>query len=353
MAIGDIRKQPFFYVLIVVVTVLAFFVVRPLLTPVVLAFLTALFFKPVYEYFLHSFRQRAKLASFVTVTVVIIAVVIPATLVIAATVNQIILFNNDLSGSGSLDIRKLVDVGNSTLDTVGIEYRLTVQNVQAELKTVAGGIGQFFVKQLPKIGSGAANFMTSAFIYVVVLFSLFPAQKKFLQFIERLSPMDDRIDQVYLTRIVEMSKSMVKGTFFIAFVQALVSAVFLVVAGVDYVLFWMIIMMFVGIIPMLGATVVVLPIAVFLLLSGNIWQGLFLIGTNILIVSNLDNYLRPKLVSKKLSLHPALVLIGVLGGLQVFGILGFIYGPVIMILLVTTVELYLKYFRTDSASASS
>ncbi|MBI5037943.1 MAG: AI-2E family transporter [Candidatus Kerfeldbacteria bacterium] len=349
----NIRKQPFFYALIVIVAVLAFIVVRPLLTPVVLAFLTALFFKPVYEYFHHSFGQRTKLASFVTVMVVIVAVVIPLSLVIAAVVNQIILFNNDLSGSGNLDIRALVDVGNNALDKIGVDYRLTVQNVQAELKNVAGAIGQFFVKQLPKIGSGAANFMAAGFIYVVVLFSLFPAQRKFFQFIERLSPMDDRIDQVYLSRIVEMSRSMVKGTFLIAFVQALVSSVFLVVAGVDYILFWMIIMMFIGIIPMLGATVVVLPIAVVLLLTGDIWQGLFLIGTNILVVSNLDNYLRPKLVSKKLSLHPALVLIGVLGGLQVFGILGFIYGPVIMILLVTTIELYLKYFKNGNSPATT
>lgn len=349
MNMETLRKQPFFYVLVVIVVALSFLVMRPFVSAVVLAFITALFFKPVYEYFHHAFHGRAKSASFVTVLVVIVAVIIPVSLVIAATVNQIVQFNNDLSGQGTLDVQEVVRLGNSALETIGVTYEIQLEDVQAELKTFAGNIGQFFVRQLPKIGSGAATAFTSAFIYIVVLFSLFPVQHKFLKFIERLSPMDDRVDQMYLTRIVEMSRSMVKGTFFIAFVQALASAVFLVIAGVDYILFWMILMLFVGIIPMLGATVVVLPIALFLIFTGNLWQGFFLIGTNLLITSNIDNYLRPKLVSKKASLHPALVLIGVLGGLQVFGMLGFIYGPVIMILLVTTIELYLKYEQPKAA----
>ncbi len=331
---------------------LSYFVVRPFIAAIVLAFLTALFFKPVYEYFHHSFHGRTKLASSISVVIVVVAVIIPVALVATATVNQIVQFNNDISGTGTFDIERVVGAANETLETMGIEYHLTVDQVQSELKTIAGNIGQFFLRQLPKIGSGAANFLTGAFIYIVALFTLFPIQDKFMKYVERLSPMDDRIDQVYLTRVVEMSKSMVKGTFFISFIQALVASLFFMIAGVDYILFWMILMTFLGVIPMLGASVVMLPIAVVLLVSGNIWQGIFLIATNILIVSNIDNYLRPKLVSKKASLHPVLTLIGVLGGLQAFGMLGFIYGPVIMILLATTVEMYLKYTKPKKQAAT-
>ncbi len=343
MKYDSLRKQPFFYVLVIVVIALSFFVFRPFISAVVLAFLTSLFFKPVYDYFHHAFHARAKLASGISVAVVIVAVVIPVALVGAATVNQIVQFNNDLSGRGTLDIEEIVSMANNSIHTFGVEYELTVPQVQSELKTVAGNIGQFFIRQLPKIGSGAANFLASLFIYVMVLFALFPFQEKFMKFMERLSPMDDHIDQVYLTRVLEMSKSMVKGTFLIAFVQAIAGSVLLMVVGVDYILFWLILMIFLGIIPVGGATLVLIPIGVVLLLTGGTWQGLFLIAASVFIVSNIDNYMRPKLVSKKASLHPALVLIGVLGGIQVFGMLGFIYGPVIMILLVTTIELYLKY----------
>lgn len=343
MQYDSLRKQPFFYILIITVLILSYFVFRPFISAVVLAFLTALFFKPVYDYFHHAFHGKRKLASSISVIVVIVAVVIPVSLVVAATVNQIVQFNDDLSGRGTLDIDEIVSMANTTLDTFGVEYTLTVDQVQSELKAVAGNVGQFFVRQLPKIGSGAANFLASAFIYVMVLFFLFPIQDKFMKFMERLSPMDDHIDQVYLTRVLEMSKSMVKGTFLIAFVQAVAGSVLLMVVGVDYILFWLILMIFLGIIPVGGATLVLIPIGVVLLLTGGIWQGLFLIAASIFIISNIDNVMRAKLVSKKASLHPVLVLVGVLGGVQVFGMLGFIYGPVIMILLVTTVEMYLKF----------
>jgi predicted PurR-regulated permease PerM len=107
----------------------------------------------------------------------------------------------------------------------------------------------------------------------------------------------------------------------------------------------------VSIIP-LGAWVITMPIGLFLMATGHLWQGLIPILGNILIVGNIDNFLRPRLVSKQASLHPALVLIGLFAGLAQFGFLGVVYGPVFMVVLVTTLEVYREYYAPVEEKAS-
>ncbi|MFH1235884.1 MAG: AI-2E family transporter, partial [Parcubacteria group bacterium] len=195
---------------------------------------------------------------------------------------------------------------------------------------------------------GVFQSVTWIIIFLILLYTLFPIQNKLFNFFQNASPLSDRMDVVYATRVVEMSKSMIKGTLLVALVQGAVSGIFLAIAGVPYVLFWTMLMIFLGVIPMVGYGFVLIPIAVVMLLTGDIWQGVMLVVASVAIIGNIDNYLRPKLVSKQAELHPALVILGVIGGLQVFGLLGFIYGPVIMILLVTTFEMYQKYFRAPA-----
>ncbi|MDX1521389.1 MAG: AI-2E family transporter, partial [Anaerolineae bacterium] len=90
---------------------------------------------------------------------------------------------------------------------------------------------------------------------------------------------------------------------------------------------------------------IAIPIGVALLAFGQIWQGILVLVGSTLIVSNIDNLLRPRLVSKDANLSPALVLLSAFGGLSLFGFLGVIYGPVVMIFLITTVEIYLEHYQ--------
>lgn len=354
MLVASLRKQPFFYILIALVAFLSYLVLKPFLSAIVLAFLAALFFKPVYTFFQRIFRGKDKLAAITSVMIVFFVVLIPLVSISGLTINQIIQFKNDFGSEGNINLEYIVDKANDAIDVVpGVDQKLTVDGVQEWIQNGAKAVGSFFLERLPDIGSGAFNLLTWILVFIILLYSLFPIQDKFMHFLEHLSPLDDRIDRVYLTRVVEMSKSMVKGTFAIAIVQGIVSGIFLAIAGVDYVLFLTILMIFLGVIPMVGSGFVMIPIGIIMLFTGHIWQGVMLLLATTLLVNNIDNYLRPKLVSKKAELHPALVILGVLGGLQVFGVLGFIYGPVIMILLVTTVEMYMKYAQKDPVKDSS
>ena len=352
MKINLLQRQSFFYLIAAIILFLSFMVLKPFFSAIILAFLTAVFFKPVYDWFHRHFIKKEKVAALMTVIIVFFVVLIPIVLVGALTVNQIIQLSEDFTGSGGIiNIENFVTRFNDLASIMPGDFNsLTVAEAKTHINNGAEAVGNYFLEKLPDIGSGAFNTFTWVIMYIILLYSFFPLYKKLFKFFEKLSPLDDRIDTVYFTRVIAMSKSMIKGTFAISVVQGVVSGIFLAIAGVPYVLFLTLIMILLGVIPMVGFGFVMVPIIIILLLTGSVWQGIMLLVVSVVIIGNIDNFLRPKLVSKKAELHPALIILGVIGGLQVFGVLGFIYGPVIMILLVTTIEMYLKYFQSNSVS---
>jgi predicted PurR-regulated permease PerM len=141
---------------------------------------------------------------------------------------------------------------------------------------------------------------------------------------------------------------MFKGTFVLAVIEGAAMGVVLWIAGVPYVTFLTITSMVLSLIPFIGVSLVAWPIGIGLLIAGNTWQGAFVILGFILIVANLDTILRPSLVPKGAYLNPALVILSVFGGLSLMGLIGALYGPVVMILLVTSVDVYTKFMlRSD------
>ncbi|MFH0805188.1 MAG: AI-2E family transporter [Patescibacteria group bacterium] len=345
------RAPTFFYVVGVAVVLLAFLVLRGYISVIVLAFITALFCRPVYDYFLAAFSGRPRLASLLTVILVFFVVLIPLSGMAGLAVQQIVQFSTDV-GSGSIDLEGLVDRFNKFAAVVpASELHLSVPQLQQEVQRLSGTVGTYLLQRLPNIGSAAVSTLANIVLYLILLYSLLPLQDHFRRFVERLSPLDDRIDAVYITRVVEMSKSMMRGTLLIAIVQGVIGGICMAIVGVPYVLFWTLLMIVLGVIPMLGSGIVMVPASIILILNGQVWQGFFLFLVSILVISNVDNYLRPRLVSPKASMHPALVILGAVGGITAFGALGFLYGPVIMVLLVTTVEMYLKYFHAHRVGA--
>jgi len=135
---------------------------------------------------------------------------------------------------------------------------------------------------------------------------------------------------------------MVFGTFIVGAVQGMLGAMFLTIAGVPYPIFWAVILTVLSFIP-LGGGILTVPIGIIELLLGNIWQGLFILATHFIVVTNIDNVLRALLVSKKAQLPSILTLFAAFAGIRFFGAIGVIFGPIIMVLIMTTIQIYNEY----------
>jgi len=142
--------------------------------------------------------------------------------------------------------------------------------------------------------------------------------------------------------------SVVKGVFLLAIIQGLIMGVFYWLANIPFAWFWTLLSMIFAILPVVGISFLVLPTVVILLLMGETTSALLLLFGFYAVVNPLNRVLQPRPDRKEAYFHFALVIIAVFGGVQLFGLLGIIYGPVIMILMITSVDIYLEYFSRSA-----
>jgi predicted PurR-regulated permease PerM len=348
-----IRERLFFFLMVIGLVILTWALVWPFVTSILLAFAVVVIMKPLYNRFLVArwVKGNEKRATGATIVVFILVIAVPTFLIVGAAVSQAAsLFSGlDIDGADfSLpsiiawleETIQEVGAGNIQLDEVQI-----AEKVQAAIHSVGAWLGELAVA----LGESIPKFLTSALIVLVLMAVLLPRYNRpGRQDIVELVPFPKEITQLYLDKINLMILAMFKGTFVIAIVQGGAMGVVLWIAGVPYTTFLTLLSMFLSLVPLIGISLIAWPAGIILMLTGQVWQGIFVIVAFLLVVANIDTVLRPRLVSKGAYLNPALVILSVLGGLQLMGIIGALYGPVIMILLVTSIEVYTKYIlRSD------
>ena len=320
---------------------------------IVFAAIMAYLFNPVNEWLKRHGRGPGQAAA-LTFLVSMLAIIIPVLLIGLITVLQIERLAHDLSsGNYSIDIGQLgtnaINSANGFLESIGASYRVSVEQLSNTVSSAAESFGQSIVEGLLSSLSGFFAFITTVIIYIYVFMSMVRHQDKIVETLKKLNPLGEMASVVYLEKVGAMTKATVRGQFIIAFLQGTESALVLSIAGLsDLFFFFVMLLTVLSVIP-LGAGVVTIPIGIVMILTGNIWQGVLVIANHLLIVTNIDNVMRPKLVPPRARLDPALMILAVFSGLIYFGFLGVVIGPVIMIVLLTTLQMFLEVHRETEA----
>lgn len=334
----------FFFTFLIIISILSIQVIAPILSALTFAFLTALIFHPIYQQFFKWTGKRPRIATPLTMLVIFLTLLLPLILLTQLSIQQIIQFNNDIRGltaTHDISVVTTVAVFNDNLARFGLEsQQVTVAEAQQTISQTASNAARTILNTIVRTGANTLEIIAQVFVYLFLLYFLIPIQSKIPGALIRISPLSNDIDRLFITKALEMAKSMIKGTFVIALVQAISGGLLLAAFGAPYVIFWIMMMIFLGIIPIVGASTVLIPAGLIYLLNGDYVAGITILTVTLIVISNIDHVLRPRLVSKLAELHPALVLIGVLGGLKAFGILGVVFGPVIMILMTSVLQVY-------------
>ncbi len=354
------ENKIFFIGILFGIVYLSYQIINPVLNVIVLSVLTVFIFTPIFNKLKKQLNLSSGWASAITTALVLLTVIVPIVILATIAVNQISVFVSDLSSfvtssnvgntTGYFNINSMLGQLNLAIASVLPESNIAIslEQVQNFLSSVALPVGQFLTSRAFAFVGNLPSFITELVIYVIITSALFANQFNVRKFLSSITPWDNTLDNIYFKKVRAMSVSMIKGTFVVATIQGLIAGLLLHVAGVQYVFFWTILSIFLGVIPV-GSGFINFPIGVILLFTGNIFGGLIVLIGNVFIVNTIDNILRPRLVSSEATLHPALTLIGIIGGLQAFGFFGFIFGPVIMILLITSLELYRDIYKSSSS----
>jgi predicted PurR-regulated permease PerM len=309
-------------------------------TSVILAFL----FNPLYQRLLKRTNNTGRAAA-VTLLLAIISIVVPVLLILTLTVTEASNIITDISHgvtteSATLFLNNTLERISALLsDLMNKDIVISTTDVTEGLSGYASQAASFLLNSLKNTVGGLGNTVTSIILFMYIFTGLLVNQDKLVDFISRMNPLGDKNTQLYLKRAGAMTKAMVKGQFIIAVIQGLLSAIVLWLAGVPYFAFLLLILTFLSIIP-LGTGILTIPLGIGFILFGHYVEGIFILLNHFLVVTNIDNYLKPKLVPKSVRLQPALLLLSVFGGISIFGFLGIVLGPVVMILVMTTIEIY-------------
>ena len=345
------RNRIFFWIVFLVLIVLTVLMVEPYFTALVLSLIAVIMLTPLYNHFLQMewVRGREKIAVTLTLLSFVGILVVPAFLVALLVVNQLAAA---LTYVASVDLEAVGQSIAQALETLpfvgGIQPDAV--NIAEGLQSLALAAASAVADMALSLGASLPSLLIQGMLFIVVVAALLPHFRSAVESFQRLSPLGYDVSELYSRKITAMVSSLIKGVFLIAIVQGAAMGAFFWLAGLPYVLMLTIVSMLLAMIPLVGISWLVIAIAAVAFLSGNPLQGFIVLGGFYGVVNWIDLMLRPRLLSEEASIPLALFLLSIFGGLAWAGVMGLFYGPVIMLLLVTTIQIYAEqYAREDGA----
>lgn len=339
---GDLEDRTFL-LLLLVVSIAFVWILWPLYGAVLWAIIVAVVFAPFCRRLSRRMR-RPSLAALVTLTLIILVVILPLTLITASLVREATGIYQRLQ-SGELDIGRFFQRSFDALPgwAAALLERFGLTNlaeVQSRLSSSLLRASQFIATQAVSIGQTTFDFVVSLFVMLYLLFFLLRDGDALSARIRRTVPLRPEQQRALFDEFVIVIRATIKGSVVVALVQGALGALILWILGVKAALFWGVLMAVLSLLPAVGTALVWLPVAVYFLVTGAVWQGLVLIAYGVLVIGLVDNFLRPMLVGRDTRMPDYVVLVATLGGLAIFGFNGFVIGPVVAAVFMATWETF-------------
>ena len=309
----------------------------------------AIVFAPPYRRLLTALGGRTNFAASVTVLLILTIVILPLLLIGAALVQEASSLFGKMQ-SGVIDpvqfLQKFLDAlprsAVSFLDRFGLA---STGGVQEKLSVGLIKSSQFIAAQILNIGQGTFDFVANLFVMLYLLFFLLRDGNKISNLIKNAIPLRDKHQRALLVKFAVVIRATVKGDMVVALIQGALGGLIFWTLGIGAPLLWSVVMAFFSLLPAVGTSLVWMPVAIYLLATGAIWQGIVLIMFGALVIGLVDNVLRPILVGKDTKMPDYVVLLSTLGGIEAFGLNGFVIGPTIAAMFIATWDIYLGLGR--------
>lgn len=339
--INDRYRKAFLLFLVVGVSAAFLVMLRPFLVTILMAAVFSGLVYPLYAQLKRGLGGHAIIASAFTLLLLLVLVVAPLIGMVGVVVNQAIRVTNSVRPVVQRLVNEPTYLGQQLERIPFIE---TVQPYREQILTSAGetvgAVGNFIVGWLSDTTRGTVTFVIHFFLLLYTMLFLLMDGPRMLTAILRHLPLRDQEKEQMKDRFLSVTRATIKGTIVIGIIQGSMSGLAFWVAGIPDALFWTVVMIVLAVIPVIGAALVWVPACLILLATGEVLTAVLLAAFCSLIVGSVDNVLRPRLIGRDTRMHDLLILFSTLGGLMTFGPAGFIIGPVLAGLFVTTWEIF-------------
>jgi len=321
-------------IIFLILGIMALLIVRPFFAAIAAAAIIAILLNPIYKLLLE--KTKSPVASALSTTVLcILVVVLPAMAIINVIIIEASILYQHISGalwSEDWNIDGFIGfIENLTGTTVHVQSYLN-SAFSAFISTV-----QNFLVGLPVL-------IISLIVMIFLIYYFLKEQDAIMHSIRNLMPFSEENNTLIFNRTRQVVRGVLYGTILIALIQGVIGGLGYYILGVPSPVFLGILTAVFALLPLVGTWLVWVPASLYLFFihidDGLWWKGLVLALYGTLVISFIDNFLRPKFIGNNAKVHPALILIGVLGGLYVFGLVGFMLGPLILALFFEYINIY-------------
>jgi predicted PurR-regulated permease PerM len=304
----------------------------------------AILFAPLHRKLLRRMPRRRNLAAFVTLCVCLLIVILPMAL-IGVSLAQEASVAYERMRSGQLNygayLQQVLAALPAWLLALLDRFHLTsVAELQARLASVGAQASQFLATKALDVGQNTLQFIVSFGVMLYLLFFLLRDGVQLATRVRDAIPMDDQHKRQLARKFITVTRATVKGNIAVAAAQGALGGLIFWVLDIQGPVMWGVLMAFLSLLPAVGASLIWGPVAIYFLATGATWQAITLTAYGICVIGLLDNLLRPVLVGKDTKMPDYVVLISTLGGMALFGLTGFVIGPVIAALFMATWDLF-------------
>ncbi|MBY6203898.1 AI-2E family transporter [Halomonas denitrificans] len=343
----DKLEQRMFLLLLAAVTALFLFLLKPFFAPILWACIVAVLFQPVQVRLERAWGERPNLTALTTLLACVVLVVLPVLLLLASFAQQGIALYRQID-TGEIQPAQYIDqVRNAFPAVQGLleRFDIDLSSLRDSLTGAAVATSRFLAQNALALTQGTFSFMLKLGLMLYVTFFLLRDGRRLVELMVQALPLGDERERMLFQKFAEVTRATVKGNLVVAMVQGALGGIIFWILGIPAALLWGVVMAVLSLIPAIGAGLIWLPAAIYLYAIGSWVSATVLLLYGVLIIGLADNILRPILVGRDTKLPDWLVLLSTLGGLAMFGINGFVVGPLIAVLFIAFWQIFGREFN--------
>ncbi len=344
----DPVQAKYFTAVFLISIMLLGWVLWPFWQLLVLAFLLAGIFRPIYKWLINWMSPW--LASLLTCGIIVLIVFVPLTFCIGALSSEALnVYHLGKDSNLLLKIQQffqnntLAGQAQEVLAGFGINFEPSdITGLFSDMTKVAG---KFIYSKASAWAANIMSFVLQFCFLILVIYFLLIDMEKLITFITKLSPLPDEQDNLLMEKFMEISGVILVGNGISGVFQGVVGGVFFALLGINSPILWGAIMAVLAFLPIFGIGLVLIPASAIFLLNGFMAKAVFTLVFYVILSFSVEYLLKPKFVGSQVKMHTLLVFLGILGGMAMFGVLGIVYGPLIVTAFLTLSEIYLKEYQ--------
>ncbi|MCK0165564.1 AI-2E family transporter [Marinobacter sp. S6332] len=342
-----------FLAMLVGVSLAFVLLMKPFIGPIFWAVAIAVIFHPLQVFLVRKFGDRPNVNALITLTICMLIVVIPVLVLVTSLVAEGLGIYQKIQ-EGEIKPGEYIDQVNQSFPAIQAflaQFDINFSEIRDRVVSLFVGGSQFLAKQALGIGQNTFQFFLGLALMVYLAFFLLRDGSKLIDLMIRALPLGDERERLLFAKFAEVTRATVKGNLLIAIIQGALGGIIFWILGITGALLWGVVMAIFSLLPAVGAALVWVPAAIYLAAVGDIVQAVVLTIFGVIVIGLADNILRPIMVGRDTKLPDYIVLLSTLGGLAMFGINGFVMGPLVAALFMAFWGIFIREFSEESQRA--